>query len=60
MGAKLIDARYSHVFLIKNNIDHGENVTTIPIEDIDFKLINTKKYIISNKPNLVNKDSSLF
>ena len=27
----------------------------MPIEDIDFKLINLKKYIISNKPNLLNK-----
>ena len=59
MGAKLIDARYRHIFLIKKNIDNGKNIKAIPIEDIDFKLINIKKYIISNKPNLVNKDSTL-
>ena len=56
LGAKLINARYQHISLIKNNIDNGENIKTILIEDIDFKLINIKKYIIFNKPDLVNKE----
>ena len=40
----------------KKNIGNRKNVKTIPIKDIDFKLINIEKYIISNKPNLVNKE----
>ena len=34
LGAKLINARYQHISLIKNNIDNGENIKTILIEDI--------------------------
>ena len=40
----------------QKNIGNRKNVKTIPIKDIDFKLINIEKYIISNKPNLVNKE----
>ena len=56
MGAKLINPKYLHISLIKKNIDNGKNIKTMPVEDIDFKLINTKKHIISNKPNLANKE----
>ena len=55
MGAKLINARYQHVSLIQKNIDNWKNIKIMPIEDTDFKLINLKKYIISNKLNLVNR-----
>ena len=40
----------------QKNIGNRKNVKTIPIKDIDFKLINIEKYIISNKPNLVNRE----
>ena len=40
----------------QKNIGNRKNVKTIPIKDTDFKLINIEKYIISNKPNLVNKE----
>ena len=56
MGAKLINPKYLHISLIKKNIDNGKNIKTMPVEDIDFKLINIKKHIISNKPNLANKE----
>ena len=56
MDVKLINAKYLHISLIKKYIDNGENIKTIPIEDIDFKLIDIKKHIISNKPNLVTKE----
>ena len=56
MGAKLINPKYLHISLIKKNIDNGKNIKTMPVEDTDFKLINIKKHIISNKPNLANKE----
>ena len=56
MDVKLINAKYLHISLIKKYIDNGKNIKTIPIEDIDFKLIDIKKHIILNKPNLVNKE----
>ena len=56
MGAKLIDAKYSHIFLIEKNIDNGKNIKTKPTEDIDFKLINVKKYILLNQQNLMNRE----
>ena len=56
MGVKLINARYQHISLIKKNIDKGKNIKTIPIEDIDFKSVNLKKYVILNKPNLIDKE----
>ena len=33
---------------------------SIPIEDIDFKLINVKKYIVLSKSNLVNKEIAYY
>ena len=56
MGVKLINTRYKHISFIKKNIDNGKNIKTIPVEDIDVKSINVKKYIILNKPNFVNKE----
>ena len=55
IGVKLKKERYDHISLIKKDIDNGKNIKIKPIENIDFKLINVKKYIILNKPNLVNK-----
>ena len=46
----------STYFFNQKNNDNGKQIKTIPIEDIDFKSIHIKKYIISNKPNLVNKE----
>ena len=56
MGVKSINARDNNISLIKKNTDNEKNIKTLPTEDIDFKLINLKKYIILNKPNLVNKE----
>ena len=56
MGVKSINARDNNISLIKKKIlIMKKNIKTLPTEDIDFKLINLKKYIILNKPNLVNK-----
>ena len=46
----------STYFFNQKNIDNGKHTKTISIEDIDFKSIHIKKYIILNKPNLVNKE----
>ena len=56
MSVKLINTRYKHISLIKKHTDNGKNIKTIPVEDIDVKSINVKKYIILNKPNFVNKE----
>ena len=37
-------------------IDNWGNIKTIPTEDIESKSINIKKYIMSNEPNLINKE----
>ena len=45
----------STYFFSQKNIDNSKHIKTIPIEEIDFKSIHVKKYIVLNKPNVVNK-----
>ena len=60
LGVKLINAKYIDISLIKNNIDNGKSIKIITIENIDFKLINIKEYIISNKTVHVSKEIADF
>ena len=67
MGGKLINARYHHISLIKKKKKKKmimgkilKQNLSIPIEDIDFKLINVKKYIVLSKSNLVNKEIAYY
>ena len=48
--------KISSYFFNHKKIDNGKRIKTIPIEDIDFKLINVKKYTTLNKPNIVHKE----
>ena len=60
LGVKLINAKYIDISLNKNNIDNGKSIKIITIENIDFKLINIKEYIISNKTVHVSKEIADF
>ena len=45
----------TNVFFYSKKYWLWEKYLKIPIEDIDFTSINIKKYIIWNKPDIVNK-----